>query len=204
MPEQLDLDLPEAEHAASDEVPPLSEEPAGDAAEGRPQHFARSVGKMARLMATDGALSTGALAELRRISPQKPFTPALWKLLLDLGEEEPWGGMGRDVYERRMATLAMGMAFCAGQHDYKVPLGRALAKAGWSELRFVRLMEARGETLETLVRRMAQFLASKRQPANWVDVGWLLIGQDWDSAEQTRLRIARSYYGTLHAQQQSS
>lgn len=178
------------------------EQEATGASEDRPQKLARSIGKMARMMATDGALGTGALAELRRISPQKPFTPSLWRLLLDLDEAEPWGGLERNIYERRMATLAMGMAFCAGLHSYKVPLGRALAEAGWSELRFVRLMEARGETLETLIRRMAQFLASKSQPANWVDVGWLLIGQDWDSAEETRLRIARSYYGTLHAKTQ--
>lgn len=181
----------------------LLNQEAADTADDRPRQFARSIGKMARMMATDGALGTGALAELRRISPQKPFTPALWKLLLGLDESEPWGGLDRDIYERRMATLAMGMAFCAGLHNYKVPLGRALAEAGWSELRFVRLMEARGETLEKLIRRMSQFLASKSQSANWVDVGWLLIGQDWDSAEATRLRIARSYYGALYAQAQN-
>jgi len=170
--------------------------------EDRPQQFASAIGKMAKMMATEDALGTGMLAELRRISPQRPFTPALWHLLLDLDEAEPWGGLERNVYERRMAALAMGMAICAGLHDYKVPLGRALAEAGWSKLRFVRLMEARGETLEKHIRRMAQYLASKGQSANWVDAGWLLLGQDWSSAEETRLRISRSYYGTLHAQEQ--
>lgn len=168
----------------------------------RPKQFASSVGKMAKMMATEGALGTGTLAELRRISPEKPFTPSLWNLLLDLDEAEPWGGLDRNVYERRMATLAMGMAICAGLHNYREPLGRALTEAGWSKLRFVRLMEVRGETLEKHVRRMAQYLASKGQSANWVDVGWLLLGQDWETAEETRLRISRSYYGTLHAQEQ--
>jgi len=155
------------------------------------------------MMAEEGALGTGTLAELRRVSPQKPFTPSLWKLLLDLDEAEPWGGLSQETYERRMATLAMGMAYCAGLHTYKTPLGQALAEAGWSELRFVRLMEARGKTLEALIRRMAQYLASKSQPANWVDIGWLLLGQDWSTADETRLRIARSYYGTLHVQTQN-
>lgn len=207
MSDQLEFDLSESDpddSGAATETPSpdriaLTHGPEDD---DRPKQFARSIGKMAKMMAKEGALSTGALAELRRISPQNPFTPALWNLLLDLDEAEPWGGLPRDVYERRMATLAMGMAICAGLHNYKVPLGRALAEAGWSKLRFVRLMETHGETLEKHVRRMAQYLASKSQSANWVDVGWLLIGQDWTTAKETRLRISRSYYGTLHAQKQ--
>lgn len=207
MNDQLEFDLSDSE---SDHVEDASDTPSPERmaitedVEGvdRPKQFASSVGKMARMMATEGALGTGTLAELRRISPERPFTPSLWNLLLDLDEAEPWGGLDRDVYERRMATLAMGMAICAGLHDYKTPLGQALAEAGWSKLRFVRLMEARGETLEKHVRRMAQYLASKGQVANWVDVGWLLLGQDWETAEETRLRISRSYYGTLHAQEQ--
>jgi CRISPR system Cascade subunit CasB len=207
MNDQLEFDLSESGPDDSDEP---SESPSperialteGVADDDRPKQFASSIGKIAKMMATEGALGTGTLAELRRISPEKPFTPALWNLLLDLDEAEPWGGLDRDVYERRMATLAMGMAICAGLHNYREPLGRALAEAGWSKLRFVRLMEARGETLEKHVRRMAQYLASKSQAANWADVGWLLIGQDWTTAEETRLRISRSYYGTLHAQEQ--
>jgi len=212
MSEQLNLDLSssaEDDALDADDVadlhlpfPSVLEEEAGESPDNRPQQFASSVGKMTKMMTGDGALDNGAIAELRRISPQKPYTPSLWRLLLDLKESEPWGGLDRDVYERRMATLAMSMAICVGFHKYDVPLGRALAKAGWSELRFVRLMEARGETLETFVRRVSQFLASKSQPANWVDVGWLLLGQDWKTAQKTRLRISRSYYGTLHAQKQ--
>jgi CRISPR system Cascade subunit CasB len=207
MTDQLEFDLPESEYndstGASDTPPPdrmvLTEDVQDN---DRPKQFASSVGKMAKMMATEGALGTGTLAELRRISPEKPFTPSLWNLLLDLDEAEPWGGLDRNVYERRMATLAMGMAICAGLHNYREPLGRALAEAGWSKLRFVRLMEARGETLEKHLRRMAQYLASKGHSANWVDVGWLLLGQDWETAEETRLRISRSYYGTLHAKEQ--
>lgn len=207
MNDQLEFDLSEQEPGDADsssDTTPVGQVALDEEAEGddRPKQFASSIGKMAKLMATEDALSTGTLAELRRVSSKNPFTPALWNLLLDLDEAEPWGGLDRDVYERRMATLAMGMAVCAGLHDYKTPLGEALAEAGWSKLRFVRLMEARGETLEKHIRRMAQYLASKSQSANWVDVGWLLLGQDWKTADKTRLRISRSYYGTLHAKEQ--
>lgn len=218
MTDQLNLDVsdptdPSTSSEGDSSTLEVPEREAEEATDERPKKFKAFIDETAKMMDPKArrarlrrgkpVLSTGALAELRRISPQKPFTPSLWKLLLDLDEAEPWGGLDRDTYERRMATLAMGMAYCAGLHSKKPLLGHALAKAKWSELRFVRLMEARGETLEKLIRRMAQFLASKSQSANWVDVGWLLIGQDWDSAEATRLRISRSYYGRLYEQAQA-
>ena len=79
---------------------------------------------------------------------------------------------------------------------------RALAETGWSETRFVRLMEADEDTLPVLIRRMAQYLASKQQAANWDDVRQLLFVQFGDAAEDVRLRIARPYYRTLHALEQ--
>jgi CRISPR system Cascade subunit CasB len=180
--------------------------PATDA-DSLPNHPAdrmnRAIGKIAKRMEPDGTMSTGDQAELRRISPENPYTPALWKRLFEYDLEDDWLGLGQEVYERRMATLLMGMAHCAGHHNYNVSLGTALAEAGWSELRFVRLMEARGETLETLLRRLAQYLASKGQDANWADVAWLLLRQEGDNAERTRLGIARQYYGTLHRQDTS-
>ncbi|PEN11348.1 hypothetical protein CRI94_16320 [Longibacter salinarum] len=160
-----------------------------------------AIGKIARRMGPDGEMSNGNIAELRRISSENPFTPALWKVLFDYDLENARLGLDQDTYERRMATLLMGMAHCAGLHDYGTSLGQALAEAGWSELRFVRLMEARGETLESLIRRLAQYLASKGQPANWVDVARLLLQQEGDKAETTRLNISRSYYGTLYSKE---
>jgi len=160
-----------------------------------------AVGKIARRMGPDGEMSSGNIAELRRISSDNPFTPALWKVLFDYDLEHAWLGLDQDTYERRMATLLMGMAHCAGLHDYGTSLGRALAEAGWSELRFVRLMEARGETLESLIRRLAQYLASKGQSANWVGIAWLLLQQEGDKAEKTRLNVSRSYYGALYSKE---
>jgi CRISPR system Cascade subunit CasB len=94
------------------------------------------------------------------------------------------------------------MAHVPGLHDYDTPLGEALAMAGWSEVRFVRLMEADAETLPVLLRRMAQYLASKEQRANWDDVRRLLFTTDPDRADDVRLNIARTYYRTLYAQAQ--
>lgn len=145
-------------------------------------------------------LGNGDRAALRRIDPDTPVTPTLWKVLFDLNQDESPDWIGEVKWEQRWATLLMGMAHCAGLHDYDVPLGSALATAGWAETRFVRLLEADEETLPVLIRRMAQYLSSKQQPANWDDVRKLLFYQSGDTAEDVRLSIARSYYHTLHAQ----
>lgn len=145
-----------------------------------------------------GGLSNGDMAELRRISPAQPYTAALWKVLLDFVPDGWVAGASRDQKERQWATLLMAMAICAGQHDPYKRLGGALAEAGWSELRFVRLLRARDEKLETEVRRLAQYLASKGQPANFGDLAQLLFHQTGELAETRRRSIARSYYRTLY------
>jgi CRISPR-associated protein, Cse2 family len=161
-----------------------------------------AIGRAAAMLHPEtGRLPNGDCAALRRIDPDTPVTPTLWKVLFDLEQDES-KGMSQTQWEQHWATLLMGMAHCAGLHDYDVPLGQALAEASWSETRFVRLMEADEDALPVLIRRMAQYLASKQQAANWDDVRALLFYQSGDTAEDVRLRIARPYYRTLHAQEQ--
>ena len=163
----------------------------------------QAVGRAAGMLHPEtGRLPNGDRAALRRIDPDTPVTPTLWKVLLELDQGDAPDWIGQTKWEQRWATLLMGMAHCAGLHDYNVPLGQALAEAGWSETRFVRLLEADDETLPVLLRRMAQYLASKQQPANWDDVRQLLFVQSGEAAEDVRLRIARPYYRTLHAHEQ--
>jgi CRISPR system Cascade subunit CasB len=149
-------------------------------------------------------LSSGERAALRRVDPACPVTPALWRVLNQTHQHAPDGLFEEQKrrWERRWGLLILGMAHVPGLHRYEVPLGEALARAGWSEMRFVRLMEASADALPVLVRRMAQYLASKEQPANWDDVRQLLFSVDRDYSEDVRLRIARSYYRTLYAQEE--
>lgn len=166
------------------------------------QTLTSTVHKIAGFLARgdhEGGVSTGDLAELRRIDPEEPYTPALWKLLLSRVPEQHRRG---NESERRWAILLMAMAHCAGLHDPKTAFGAALAEAGWSELRFVRLLRARGDNLDKELRRLAQYLASKKQHANWADAAWLLFVQDGDHAEETRQRIAKSYYTYQYASEQ--
>lgn len=166
--------------------------------------YGKIVGKVSSMMQQEGSLSTGEMADLRRISPDQPFTPALWRLLLMLDLDESPGWIRQEKWERRWATLFMGMAHCAGLYSYDTSLGEALAEAGWSELRFVQLMRANDETLETHLRRVAQFLASKNQEANWTDVARLLFFQSGEAGEKVRLSISRDYYSKLYKLEQNS
>lgn len=159
----------------------------------------KTVGKIATMVLPDqGILGTGELAELRRISPNYPFTSALWRVLLSLELDTTIFGSRQTDYERKWATLLMGMAICSGLHDYHTPLGKALADSGWSELRFAQLMKARGKNLEILIRRLSQYLASKNQKSDWADVRKLLFYQDGEWAEEQRIRISRAYYQALY------
>ncbi|MFB6350485.1 MAG: type I-E CRISPR-associated protein Cse2/CasB [Bradymonadaceae bacterium] len=185
--------------------PPLHDGPTGEAAEletRTPQQgLTDTVHSIARYMNRnehEGGISTGDLAELRRINPDKPFTPALWKILLDEISDLDRLSARR---QRRWAILLQAMATCVGLHESTIDFGTALAEASWSELRFVRLMEARGDNLDKQLRRLAQYLASKNQNANWADAAWMLFVQEGEHAENTRQRIAKSYYKRMYAKE---
>lgn len=184
----------------STEQQPAATKAATDAVPERPSPSHATGSAAARLR---DSVSSGDRAELRRISPDRPFTPALWKLLLDMGQHEAPRWIRQERWERRWATLLMGLAFCAELHDYDRRLGSALAEAGYSELRLVRLLRAEGEQLETHIRRLAQYLHSKQQAANWGEVANLLFYQSGETAEKVRLGIARSYFAAQYRQEQS-
>ncbi len=173
----------------------MSDSPVADKASTQPTR--RSVvGSIAHAIAEQ--LPPGDVADLRRLTPDQPYAPALWKLLLGCVPDSWTAGPDRDEKERRWAALFAGMAVAAGGHDPRVPLGQALAQAGWSELRFVRLLRDRADGLAQRIRRVAAYLNSKSAPANWADAADLLLEQDGEWAEKHRRRIARDYYRALY------
>lgn len=157
-----------------------------------------TVGKINGLFKTEGILSSGELAQLRRITPDQPYTAALWRVMLMADINQTDTEISQDVWERRWATVLMAMAYNIGLHSYDVAFGEALANAGWSELRFVKLMKSRDELLEIQFRLVARFLAGKNQSANWADAAKLLFYQNGETAEKVRLDISRKYYTALY------
>ena len=148
-------------------------------------------------------LSPGDLAQLRRLDPDEALTTAYWKLwaehlvVLNLPAETT-----REEHERRWAIVLAAMARLVTRsgtqgrilHNKGVPIGRALAAAGYSELRLDRLFRADGEGLADEVRRLASFLSSKAVAGDLSDLAELVIHQQGDRAEKVRRSIARAYF----------
>jgi CRISPR system Cascade subunit CasB len=147
------------------------------------------VGRIAH--AIEKILGTGEVADLRRLRPEDPACPAFWKTMA-----EYWDMPYDDEESRRRACLLSGLARTKGLHDYHTGLGKALALAGYSEIRFVRLLRAQDSSQFKEIELLAEFLNSKAQKANWAQVAELLFTRDEEKAESLRRRIARDYYGT--------
>lgn len=154
------------------------------------------VGRIGR--ALEKQLGPGDVAALRRLDPVDPAVPAFFKLAASvLDDAMPGSEEARLEAERRWAAVLCAMALTRGLHHPGRPLGSALAQAGFSELRFTRLLRARGEHVFTAARAAAQYLASKAQPFDPVDLARLVLSEDRSDEEQVRRAIARSYFATL-------
>lgn len=155
------------------------------------------VNSAAALLERSPALSTGDIAALRRMNPRTPVA-AFFKIegiLLD--EHLPGDGPARFEVETRWAAIVLGLAHLGGLHSYQHRLGVALANAGFSELRFVRLLQADGEQLLDELPSLARFLAAKEIPADWGAAARLILSAGRCDEEVARRSLAREYYGVV-------
>ena len=153
------------------------------------------VGSIAQEM--NSVLPTGDVAELRRLDPRDPASPAYWKVLVRRVEPEMSivGSPDKQLLlERRWTTILSAMAELQGLHSPRVPLGRAMAEAGVSEMRLSKLLRARSDALHDLVRTVSHQLASRAAPADQVDIAQLVLSEGESDEESTRRRIAREYF----------
>lgn len=146
-------------------------------------------------------LSPGDLADLRRLRPEEPASPAFWKLAATYLSDSLPGGPGREEAERRWAAVLGALANLRGLHRSDRPLGRALAEAGLSEMRLLRLLRARDAALYDVTRGVVHYLAQKAEPADLGQLAGLLLDQDGDRAEAIRRRIARAFYANENSGQ---
>ncbi len=145
-------------------------------------------------------LSTGDIAELKRLNPEDPGTPAFWKLMVScVGEDgiHLTGENNRDAAEQQWAIVLSAMAHMQKQHSQVRKLGDALAEAGYSELRLTRLLRATGETLRNLARGMTLYLVAKGEPFDLLDLARLIFSDGKSWSESFRRQIARSYYAKI-------
>ena len=157
-------------------------------------------------------LDRGDLAALRRMDPDTLNTSVLWRLLAqkDL--------LSNPKIEAKWSLVVHGIALMTrtggegpenrSAHSGSVSVGHALFYGGdqsrttafYGNLRFNRLMTARGLMLRTLMKRMFRMLASTGQVFNWREMArWILSeGYDESTSERVRRNIARQYYLAEH------
>lgn len=151
----------------------------------------------------------GDLAELRRTNPDEPDTAAFWRLLA----KEDLLGYG-PAFESKWALILNGIALMtptnAGggaartAHDGMTSVGKALflgsdsqRRAGfYSESRLNRLLTAQGPMLRILLARMFRMLAAANVSFDWREMSQFILNEGYDerAAEESRHRIARTYY----------
>jgi CRISPR system Cascade subunit CasB len=160
--------------------------------------YREAVNRLAAAM--KGALDPGEVAQLRRLDPQSPGGSAFWRTLalyIEPYAPLPTSDDRRATEESAWAAVMRGMAHMAVLHAPKRRLGRALAEADVSELRFNRLMRAEGAPLLDEIASVAHLLASRAVSVDWADLASLVLLRSGDAAERHRRHIARDYYHNL-------
>lgn len=136
-------------------------------------------------------LDRGDLADLRRLDPTAIQCPVFWKLLAKyvpsvLDSSDPM------VLSRWAAGMRAAVEL-HGLHSSQWGLGRALADAGYAEMRFARLLRAEEPTLWDELRSAARFLAVKGKWANAEHLVDLALVQG-SRGESIRRKVAADYY----------
>ena len=140
----------------------------------------------------------GELAELRRMNPDKPYPAAFWRLMA-----------GKDILgcpetEAKWGLILHGIALMTPNADRAIPVGTALFNGGdnsrkqafYSDLRFKRLLNARGAMLRSLLKEMFQMMNAVRQPFDWYEMASFILNDDEESRQKALSVMARAYYTT--------
>ena len=140
----------------------------------------------------------GELAELRRMNPDRPDAATFWRLMARANR------LGCPDTESKWALIMHGMALMSPNADSATPVGRALFDGGdshrnhafYSDLRFKRLLNARGTMLRSLLIETFRMMRAANQPFDWYEMASFILNDDEQSQEAARFQMARDYYDT--------
>jgi CRISPR system Cascade subunit CasB len=141
--------------------------------------------------------ATGERAALKRMALDGTAPLALHRFMLR-HIDEPWQGK-RWLPEWRSLICSLAIQRDGG-FDPGYPMGKALAKARFSETRLERLLSAKGDTLRRLALRAARQLAAAGIAADWRQFADLLFSRKPEIREAINRRIARDYFRELQNQ----
>jgi CRISPR system Cascade subunit CasB len=155
------------------------------------------VNVVAGLIRSSPVLTQGDVAALRRMDPRRPAA-AFFKIEgLVLDAHLPGDADRRLASETRWAAIVVGLAHLGDLHTAERRLGHALAEAGFSELRFARLLQADADQLVDELPLLARFLTAKGIAADWSAAARLMLSDGRSDEDHTRRHLARDYYGAL-------
>ena len=198
------------------EQPPAGVEPAqqngGDTTQ-RNRYDPTAAGAMAsRLTRRD--ITSGNMADLRRMNPARPNSSTFWRLMLNYRITVPEDPMDDNVaveqaWAHVLTAIAHGSRVGENEtttpHDPAMPLGRALAIAGYQEARLNALLNAGNGHIQRLTGTAAQFLHSKGLSYNCSDLARLMLSPLRSKAQRDadRTHLARQYHREIYLQSQA-
>jgi len=138
----------------------------------------------------------GDRAQLRRLRPGEVEPPAFWRLVTGplASEFDSLGEASREKREQAWGLIASAIARSGMAFDSRRRLGRAMAEAGITELRLLRLLRADSAQLPAQAHSVGQLLASKGQATHWIDFAHLILSTGRSDHERARRQIARDYF----------
>jgi len=150
----------------------------------------------------ESILDTGSMAALRRGDSRTVLSqPAFHRLTAGFDDHE-FAGDGAE----RWATVAQGIALTGVPDGDREAAGATLARLGFSESRFSRLLSARGGAFRNQVTLLARFARGRGAALDWSDLGELVLLEERveERADALRLRLAREFYRANEKSAQST
>jgi CRISPR system Cascade subunit CasB len=164
----------------------------------QPEAFEKSTDSLASIIGSISGLIASEhfpnsdRATLKRMDPNKGPPLGFYRFAFR-HLPQGWQNQGK-----AWRAILNGMALMSPHiHRVDQPLGKVLAKAGYSEARLERLLGSENETQRILLLRAVRFLAAKKQPVNWIDIARLLLTGETAKREDLHMSIARYYYQNL-------
>lgn len=142
--------------------------------------------------------STGEVAQFKRHRIEDCPVPAFYRLVMPaLAEYKYYPAANEEKamkFEKKLMAILAGIADDISIHSSQTPLGRALFRAGFPELRFYRLLKATDDQLLKQIRYMCKYLSSKGVSANLAEAFKLTADDSAKFYEIIRRQISRDYY----------
>lgn len=143
--------------------------------------------KILQLVESIKHLSSGDLADLRRSADLEMPKAVFWKITTICSDYD----LTQRVDEWRVILAVF--AHMKGLHDVNQSLGGVLQKAGYSEARLTKLLNANSITIKRELMTLARFLSSKGVSTNLYELSGLVLFNHTRGL-QVRRKIAQDYY----------